>query len=334
MSDTFDDYTIYLSEEAQESLAAYICSACGGEMAPAEDGSDTLVCSVCGKVKTVSFCDLGPGDELCGGVIRRVLGGGSCGELFMVEYPDYSRSVVKVLKNSDLEDDASRIRRFEMEADIMAKLPHPNIVQLKEFVRKENALYLVMEYVEGYNLLQMVSQEFYFSPETVLEIAYCLADALRYAWENCALLHRDIKPSNIMISSDGEVKILDFGLSKDCGTDTGLTAVGQALGSPGFMSPEQFRDSRIKDCRSDIFSLGVTMYFVLSGGKMPYSGKSALAAFQSIISTSPEPIRKYNSEVPEEISGLVMSMISADIEKRPENWSMLMSMMEDIAKTL
>lgn len=67
---------------------------------------------------------------------------------------------------------------------------------------------------------------------------------------------------------------------------------------------------------------------------MPYSGKSALAAFQSIISTSPEPIRKYNSEVPEEISGLVMSMISADIEKRPENWSVLMSMMEDIAKTL
>jgi serine/threonine-protein kinase len=216
----------------------------------------------------------------------------------------------------------------------MAKLQHPNIVQLIEFRKTASSMYLVMEYVDGYNLLQMVSQDFYFSAETALEMLYCLADAFKYAWDNCNLLHRDIKPSNIMITSDGVMKILDFGLSKQCDVETGLTSVGQALGSPGFMSPEQFRDSRIYDCRSDIFSLGATLYFVLSGGKMPYPGKSPLAAYQSMISTVPQKLSQVASDVPESLSELVMSMIHKDIAKRPSSWDDLMNKVEYIANSL
>ena len=333
MDNDFDDYTIYLSQEAQESLSAYVCSVCGGDMTPDENGRESLICNVCGRVKYVSFQDTGVGDELCGAVVRRILGGGSSGNLYMVEYPDYSRAVVKVFK-SDGADDTEQRRRFELEAEIMSKLTHPNIVQMKEFVSHGSSMYLVMEYVDGYNLLQMVSQDFYFSGETILQMIYCLADAFKYAWESCHLLHRDIKPSNIMLNSDGELKILDFGLSKECDIDTGLTSVGQALGSPGFMSPEQFRDSRIYDCRSDIFSLGVTVYFILSQGKMPYAGASPLAAYQSICNTVPEPIEKLNSEVPHLLSELVMSMIDRDMEKRPASWQELMSRVEDIANTL
>lgn len=327
-----DDYTIYLAPEAQASLAAYVCSTCGGEMTP-QEGADILVCQSCGKSKYVTFFDIGIGDELCGAKIIRMLGSGSSGNLFLCEYPDMSRCVIKMLKSDDMKN-PENIRRFEQEAGIMAKLSHPNIVQLIEFRKSENSLCLIMEYVDGFNLLQMVSQDFYFSAETAIEMTYCLADAFKYAWDNCQLLHRDIKPSNIMINSDGELKILDFGLSKQCDIDTGLTSVGQALGSPGYMSPEQFRDSRIYDCRSDIFSLGVTIYFVLTKGRMPYAGNSPLAAFQNIISTRPQTLSDIVPEIPESFSHLVMSMIESDMEKRPASWGDLMNKLEDIANSL
>lgn len=327
-----DDYTIYLSAEAEESLASYICSVCGGEMIPQEN-EDTLICLNCGKIKQVNFYDIGIGDELCGAKVIRVLGGGSSGCLYLCEYPDYSRSVMKMLKKGASEN-AENIRRFEQEAQIMGKLSHPYIVQLYEFSQTSNAMYLNMEYVDGFNLLQMVSQNYSFSVDNAMDMTYGLADAFRYAWEHCHLLHRDIKPSNIMINSDGELKILDFGLSKECNIDTGLTAVGQALGSPGFMSPEQFRDSRIYDCRSDIFSLGVTIYFVLTGGKMPYQGKSALAAYQSMLTEKPQTLHEIDSSIPESFSNLINSMIDKDVEKRPKSWQDLMKQLEDIAQTL
>ena len=327
-----DDYTIYLSDEARESLAAYICSSCGSEMLPQEN-EELLVCQSCGKSKYVKFYDVGIGDELCGGVVVRMLGSGSAGNLYLCEYPDLSRRVVKMLKKSET-GNPETVRRFEQEAEIMSKLSHQNIVQLIEFKKTAGALYLVMEYVDGFNLLQMVSQEFYFSGETALEMIYCLSDAFKYAWENCHLLHRDIKPTNIMITCDGVLKILDFGLSKQCDIDTGLTSVGQALGSPGYMSPEQFRDSRIYDCRSDIFSLGVTMYFVLSGGKMPYEGNSPLAAYQNMISTVPAALDAVNPDVHPRVSELVMSMLDKEMEKRPFSWQELMNKVEDIANSL
>ena len=327
------DYTIYLSEEAQESLAAYVCSVCGGEMAPETDSSDWLVCSVCGKRKQVNFYDIGIGDELCGAKVLRTLGGGASGTLFLCEYPGNDRCVIKVLRKESLQDPESR-RRFELEAEILSGFDHPGIVKLIDFRSEENTLCMILEYVDGYNLLQMVSQEFYFSPETALEMLYGLSDIFRYAWEEKHLLHRDIKPANIMINSDGELKVLDFGLSKQCSTDTGLTSAGQTLGSPGFMSPEQFRDSRIYDCRSDIFSLGATIYFVLAQGKLPYAGRSPLAAYQNIMTTSPVPLTAVNKEVPQAFSDLVMSMVDKDINLRPGSWELLMQKIEEIANTL
>ncbi len=328
-----DDYTIYLSEEAQESLAAYVCSVCGEEMIPESDNSDCLVCTSCGKRKQVNFYDIGIGDELCGATVLRTLGGGASGTLFLCEYPDTSRCVIKVLKKESLQDPESRLR-FELEAEILADLDHPGIVKLLDFKREENSLCMILEYVDGYNLLQMISQEFYFSSDTALEMLYGLADIFRYAWEEKHLLHRDIKPANIMINSDGELKVLDFGLSKQCDIDTGLTSAGQTLGSPGFMSPEQFRDSRIYDCRSDIFSLGATIYFVLAKGKLPYAGRSPLAAYQNIMTTSPVPLSSVNREVPQKFSDLVMNMVNKDIDLRPGSWEILMRQIEETANSL
>ncbi|MBO5899161.1 MAG: serine/threonine protein kinase [Lentisphaeria bacterium] len=328
-----DDYTIYLSEEAQETLAAYVCSSCGSEMLPEDDGSSWLQCTCCGKRKQVNFYDIGIGDELCGAKVLRTLGGGASGTLFLCEYPDGSRCVIKILKKENRQDPENR-QRFELEAEILSDLDHPGIVKLIDFRQESDMLCMIMEYVDGYNLLQMISQEFYFSAETALEMLYGLADIFRYAWESKHLLHRDIKPANIMINSDGELKVLDFGLSKQCDTDTGLTSAGQTLGSPGFMSPEQFRDSRIYDCRSDIFSLGVTIYFVLAQGKMPYAGRSPLAAYQNIMTTTPVPLCEVNTEVPQMFSDLVMDMVDKDINLRPASWEMVMSRIEEIANTL
>ena len=328
-----EDYTIYLSAEAQESLAAYICSSCGSEMLPESDLSDYLVCGSCGKRKQVNFYDVGIGDELCGAKVLRNLGGGLSGTLFLCEYPDGQRCVIKILKKENCQDPEAR-RRFELEAEILAGFDHPGIVKLLDFRQESDLLCMIIEYVDGFNLLQMVSQEFYFSSDTALEMLYGLADIFRYAWESKHLLHRDIKPANIMINSDGELKVLDFGLSKQCDVDTGLTSAGQTLGSPGFMSPEQFRDSRTYDCRSDIFSLGVTIYFVLAQGKMPYAGRSPLAAYQNIMTAAPVPLCEVNTEVPQIFSDLVMSMVDKDMNLRPSSWEILMSQIEEIANSL
>jgi serine/threonine-protein kinase len=316
-----DDYTIYLSEEAQETLSAYICSSCGEEMLPESDGSDRLICTSCGKRKQVNFYDIGIGDELCGAKVLRTLGGGASGTLFLCEYPDTSRCVIKILKKENRQNPEIRLR-FELEAEILSGFDHPGIVKLIDFRQESDMLCMIMEYVDGYNLLQMISQEFYFSSDTALEMLYGLADIFRYAWESKHLLHRDIKPANIMINSDGELKVLDFGLSKQCDTDTGLTSAGQTLGSPGFMSPEQFRNAKDVDVTADIFSLGATAYFLLTK-KSPFDGENELELYQNMISTTPESIRKQNPAVSEHMETLIMSMLSKEPKKRPFSWKKL-----------
>lgn len=159
-------------------------------------------------------------------------------------------------------------QRFENEAKFMASLDHPNITRVIDFDEQSDTLAIVMELLTGQDLSTLIKTKGALKPEQAIPLFTQILDAFQYA-HNKGIVHRDIKPSNIFINEDNQVKILDFGIAKIFGTDDDFTSTGQQIGTPVYMSPEQVKADKTIDHRSDIYSLGVTLYFTLNG-KPPY----------------------------------------------------------------
>ena len=165
------------------------------------------------------------------------------------------------------------IRRFIREAEIMYRIHYESIVRLVDYWQDDSGYFLAMEYIEGETLTSL-RKRVAFDEESAIIIVKEVAKALDYMWETHRLIHRDIKPSNIMLDAESHIKLLDFGMSKCTDSDeTALTVEHVGLGTPGYMSPEQFCDSRNAGIRSDMFSLGATLFFLLTG-HAPFSGRS------------------------------------------------------------
>ena len=256
--------------------------------------------------------------------ILHPLSEGGMGQIFLCHpLDDFSaRMVLKVLKSSEKEKSKAR---FHREYRMLAQLSHENIVQTYDAWADDEREYFVMEYVSGMNLAQMVKAGCVFTVEYSIYMMDVISRALCYAWDMIGLVHRDIKPSNIMIDADNIIKILDLGIAKSLlHPGTVLTLDGTSLGSPGFMSPEQIVSPRTVDCKSDIFSLGATAYFCLSGGKLPFKGKNVTEIAWAMRHNKPVPLRKLNPEVPEFLDELIMATLDADPAKRPDSWRKLL----------
>ena len=172
---------------------------------------------------------------------------------------------VKILPPSVGEDPAFA-ERFAREAQALAQLNHPNIVQVYDFGRTDEFFYFVMEYVDGVNLRALI-RDGKLKPEEALKIVPQICEALQFAHDE-GIVHRDIKPENILIDKKGRVKIADFGLAKLLGRaaeDLSLTGTGQLMGTLGYMAPEQLQQAHSVDHRADIYSLGVVFYEMLTG---------------------------------------------------------------------
>lgn len=259
---------------------------------------------------------------------------GGMGKIFLCHpLDDFNcRLVLKVLR-SEMKTKTTGRERFRREFKLLHELSHENIVQTYDSWSDNDAEYFVMEFVSGMNLSQMVQLKYVFSSEYCLYMMGVLANAMRYAWDSCKLLHRDIKPSNIMIDDNNIIKILDFGIAKSLlNADTVLTMDGASLGSPGFMSPEQYLDPRHVDCTSDIFSLGATVYFCLSGGRLPYPGKNIAEIAMSMRKGYVQPIQELNPEVPDNFAELIMATLHNDPKKRPFCWAKLLASIDRIAR--
>lgn len=313
-----DDRTIVCSPE--DMSAGKLCSSCGQIAKGLPPGA--AFCPNCGSAFS-QVRDFGPGAVIGQYRILKELGSGGIGQVFMAHPVDNPglRIALKVLQKEFL-DNATVRERFNREIRLLASLNLDYIVRYYNSWNDENGEYLAMEYIDGMNLAQMVDQDYEFTPDVVLEIMETLAMVFRYAYDRLELLHRDIKPSNIMISNNGELKILDFGLAKSLKEDNMLTLNGRVMGSPGFMSPEQFRNAKDVDVTADIFSLGATAYFLLTK-KNPFDGENELELYQNMISTTPESIRKQNPAVSEHMETLIMSMLSKEPKKRPFSWKKL-----------
>ena len=206
--------------------------------------------------------------KLSGYKILKKLGSGGMGDVYLAEHELIHRKVAIKVLHKHLVSNREFIKRFRREAKLLASLDHHNIVRLNEYFENDGEFFLIMEYVDGIELDQYINTISgpIVEPE-LIPLFKQMLDAIGYAHKK-GLVHRDIKPANILISKDGKVKVLDFGIAKLKTDDQGLTNAGVQVGTIAYMSPEQVRAEEV-DFQSDIYSLGVTLY-QMAVGKAPY----------------------------------------------------------------
>ena len=256
--------------------------------------------------------------------IVRVLGAGGMGTVFQAEHRIMDRPVALKVINRELTNDPEIVQRFRQEVRAAAKLSHPNIVTAHDAEQTGELHFLVMEYVEGVDLARYVKRKGPLAPSLVAHIGRQVAMGLEHAARQ-GMVHRDIKPQNLIITKSGRVQILDFGLARlgrkeperDVSQSDGdslrksaaaLTLAGSILGTPDYIAPEQATDSRNADIRADIYSLGCTLYFLLTG-RPPFPGGSVFNKLLAHQKKTPKPLAEIRPEVPDEIIDIVEKMM-------------------------
>jgi tRNA A-37 threonylcarbamoyl transferase component Bud32 len=241
------------------------------------------------------------------------LGSGGMAHVFLCEHTLMRRRVaVKVLPAAKAADKAS-LNRFYREARAVAALDHPNIVRAYDIDQDDHLHFLVMEYVDGTNLQELVKK---FGPLDVDRACHYVAQAavgLQHAHEN-GLVHRDVKPGNLLLDRAGSVKVLDLGLARFFhDADDHLTKQydDAILGTADYLSPEQAEDSHAVDIRTDVYSLGATLYYLLTG-KPPFPDGTIPQKLIWLRNRQPAPVRELRPEVPEELAGVVARMMAKD----------------------
>ena len=245
-----------------------------------------------------------------------LIGGGGMGVVFRATDLRLNRTVaLKVLSQMHAQDPET-VRRFQNEARSAARLDHENIARVYYVGHDRGLYFIVFEYIEGINLRDLVARSGPLPPERALQLAFQVAQALAHAHSR-NVVHRDVKPSNVLITPDGKAKLVDMGLARLHEVDQShdLTASGVTLGTFDYISPEQARDPRNVDIRSDIYSLGCTLFFVLSG-RPPFPHGTVLQKLLQHQNEPPPKLRELNPQVPEELAQLVEHMLAKDPAQR------------------
>ncbi len=269
-------------------------------------------------------------------VIVRPLGRGGMGSVFLAQHTKLGRQVaLKILSSHRLADPRMR-ERFEAEMRAVGKLSHPNIVAAHDAREVDGTLALVTEFIDGYDLEQLVARTGPLSIANACELVRQVAVALAYT-SQLGFVHRDVKPSNIMLSHTGEVKLLDLGLARlqyASGEPSDITATGQAMGTADYIAPEQVTDSRSVDVRADIYALGCTLYKLLTG-HAPFAGslhETVFAKMTAHVSQQPPSLSKDLPHAPSELVRLVGSMLAKSVEDRPQQPELLAERLKEFSK--
>lgn len=248
--------------------------------------------------------------------IIRELGRGGMGVVYLGHDPFIDRQVAIKITLANPTKDSSILERYQQlffnEARAAGKLTHPHIVSVHDAMWEQDTGYLIMEYVEGATLKKYCSKEALLPLDNVIKFIFQSAKALDYAHQN-GVIHRDIKPSNIMVSPTGEAKITDFGIAQVEGF-ADLPESGSFTGSVYYTSPEQLRNEPLTP-QTDIFSLGVVMYELLTGTK-PFKADNEYATLFKIANENPEPLEKYRQDIPESLGHIVMRALAKKLTKR------------------
>jgi TolB-like protein/predicted Ser/Thr protein kinase len=265
------------------------------------------------------------------------LGRGGMGEVYLAEDTQLGRKVAIKVLPPELAKSRERLERLEREARAVAALNHPNIVTLYSVEEAEGVRFLTMEYVEGRTLTESMPAGG-LPPKAFFGVAVPLAEALAAAHEK-GVIHRDLKPGNVMLTPEGRVKVLDFGLAKLTQaegasasqlTTEAVTGEGRVVGTVPYMSPEQI-EGRPLDHRSDIFSLGVVLY-ELATGRRPFAGDSSPALISSILRDTPPPVSGARPDLPEPLGGILSRCLDKDPRQRYQSALDVRHALEDLVR--
>jgi serine/threonine protein kinase len=240
--------------------------------------------------------------------IESLLGEGGMGTVYKATDLVLGREVALKMLHSNLTKQSQFLERFKNEAQVLARLTHPNIAVLYNYIQQNEAFYMVMEYVGGKNIESLIIQHQSLTPQNTVSIISQALEGLFHAHKK-GIFHRDIKPANLMLTPDSTVKLMDFGIAKVSGEQR-LTQVNRVVGTLEFMAPELI-EGKEPSVASDLYGVGVTMYQMLSG-KLPFEGKTDFSLMQDIVHKQPPLLDK---SVPKALNNVVMKALA----KRPED---------------
>lgn len=244
-------------------------------------------------------------------VLKRV-GSGGMADVYMAKDHKLNRNVaVKVLKSEYVEDEKF-LKKFETEAQAVARLSHPNIVNIYDVGMEDGINYIVMELAEGITLKEYIRKKGYLSPKETVEISTQIASAISHAHKN-HIIHRDIKPQNILVSDTGIIKVTDFGIAKATSSNT-VTSTATAMGSVHYISPEQAK-GRFCDEKSDIYSLGITMYEMVTG-HVPFDHENGVTIALMHLQNEITPPSQIRDGIPDSLEKIILKCTMKKPEER------------------
>lgn len=262
-------------------------------------------------------------------LVLRKLGQGGMGQVYLARQLSLKREVALKILRKELADNPTALKRFQAEAEAVARITHANIVQVYAIGEQDGLRYMALEYVDGRNLRDYLARKGPPDLALTLTIMRQVAAALQRASE-IGIVHRDIKPENILITRKAEVKVADFGLSRFNPTDgqpLHLTQSGMTLGTPLYMSPEQVRGEPV-DLRSDIYSFGVTCYHLVAGHP-PFQGQSPFEVALQHVQNEPPPLMSIRPDLPADLCAMIHRMMA---KRKEDRYQTARDILKDLAK--
>jgi serine/threonine protein kinase len=262
--------------------------------------------------------------------IDQELGSGSMGTVYRGRNLETGEKVAIKVIAPGLGANETALARFEREMEVLKQLRHPNIVRLIATGRYRKVVpFYVMEYIQGESLDRVLQRKTLFSWEEVVELGRQLCAALRHAHDK-NIIHRDLKPSNLMVTTDGTVKLTDFGIAKDLDL-TALTGANCTVGTAAYMSPEQCRGERTLSHKSDLYSLGVVFYELLTGEK-PFKRQTTMDMFMAHVNEPPPRPSKVAADIPVWLDNLVVQLLEKKPDQRPFDAVMVGHSLKEVAE--
>jgi eukaryotic-like serine/threonine-protein kinase len=259
--------------------------------------------------------------------IQRKLGAGGMADVYLAEDQELGRRVaIKILNGRHANDDQF-IERFRREAKNAAALNHPNIVSIYDRGEAEDTYYIAMEYLDGRTLKELIVSRGAAPVNVAIEYARQILSALRFAHRH-GIVHRDIKPHNVLVDGEGRVKVTDFGIAR-AGTSQ-MTETGSIVGTAQYLSPEQAKGGEV-DPRSDLYSLGIVLYELLTG-KTPFEGETPVEIAMKHLSTAPKPPSKLRADIPRELDMVVLRALAKNPDDRYQSADEMEADLERVAR--
>lgn len=258
---------------------------------------------------------LNPGDKIGPYSIVRKIGQGGMGMVFEARHETLDQRVALKTVISGAELDEEQLERFEIEAQAMARLRHPNIVRVLDVAILNPMTYMAMEFVSGGDLQQLIREQRVLDQRLAAELGEKLARALFHAHRQ-SIIHRDMKPANVLLDASNEPYITDFGLAKQVeDSSRGLTKTGDFLGTPVYMAPEQIENRDFPDGRMDIYALGVTLYEMVTGS-LPFEGATAINIVNQVLNSEPRPPSQLRPDLDPDLETIILKCMQKERELR------------------